>query len=269
MTLYDGPIVDAHHHLWDLNLGRHPWLSAYAQAKGGLGDVRSLRRNYLPADYRRDAARQRIIATVHVEAGWSEADPGGELHWLDGLDKAGNIGCRYVAHVSLGEAGARGRIEAAAGHERVVAVRDTVSWHPDPARSFARRGGLMEEPGWRRDLRHLGALGLGFDLMLFPHQLAAAARLAAAFPNQQFALNHAGSPTDRDAEGMRRWREGLRLLAGEANVAIKLSSLVTYDRGWTLASLRPVIRHCLDCFGPDRTMLASDFPVAGLHASFD
>ena len=29
------------------------------------------------------------------------------------------------------------------------------------------------------------------------------------------------------------------------------------------------MRHCIDCFGTDRAMFASDFPVAGLHASFD
>jgi predicted TIM-barrel fold metal-dependent hydrolase len=27
--------------------------------------------------------------------------------------------------------------------------------------------------------------------------------------------------------------------------------------------------HCIECFGPDRAIFASDFPVAGLHASFD
>ncbi|NEH53970.1 amidohydrolase family protein, partial [Rhizobium leguminosarum] len=47
------------------------------------------------------------------------------------------------------------------------------------------------------------------------------------------------------------------------------SDLVAYDNKWTLESLRPVIEHCLECFGPARAMFASDFPVAGLHASFD
>ena len=25
-VLYGGPVIDPHHHLWDLSLGRHPWL---------------------------------------------------------------------------------------------------------------------------------------------------------------------------------------------------------------------------------------------------
>ncbi|TGV95585.1 amidohydrolase family protein, partial [Mesorhizobium sp. M2E.F.Ca.ET.154.01.1.1] len=95
------------------------------------------------------------------------------------------------------------------------------------------------------------------------------ARLAAAFPDQQFVLNHCGSPIDRDAEGMRTWRDGLRLLARRDNVAIKISDLVAYDHDWTLDSLRPVVLHCIECFGTSRAMFGSDFPVAGMHASFD
>ena len=72
--IYDGPIIDAHHHLWDLGLQRHPWLAAGAGELGGLGDLETLKRNYLPADYRRDAARQNVVATVHVEAGWAADD---------------------------------------------------------------------------------------------------------------------------------------------------------------------------------------------------
>jgi predicted TIM-barrel fold metal-dependent hydrolase len=105
--------------------------------------------------------------------------------------------------------------------------------------------------------------------MVFPRQFADAAQLAAAFPDQQFVLNHCGSPIDRDAEGMRRWRDGLRLLAEHDNVAIKISDLVAYDHDWTLDSLRPVVLHCIDCFGTGRAMFGSDFPVASLHASFD
>ena len=68
---------------------------------------------------------------------------------------------------------------------------------------------------------------------------------------------------------MQVWRDGLRLLSRRENVAIKISDLVAYDHDWTLDSLRPVVLHCIDCFGAQRTMFGSDFPVAGLHASFD
>jgi predicted TIM-barrel fold metal-dependent hydrolase len=266
---YDGPIIDAHHHLWDLSLGRHPWLGPGAGAKGGLGDLAPIRRNFLPEDYRRAAAGHPVVATVHVEAGWLASDCLGETRWLEGLDKTGGIAERIVAHVPLASADAPALIEAQAASGRVAGIRDILSWHPDPGRRFALRADLMDDPAWRRGLARLAGHGLVFDLMVFAHQLPDAARLVRDFPDLQFALNHCGSPIDRNEEGMRRWREGLALVGREPNVAVKISDLVAYDHDWTLGSLRPVVLHCIDCFGPERAMFASDFPVAGLHASFD
>lgn len=269
MTLYDGPILDAHHHLWDLGMRCHPWLAGGAGDKGGLDGLERLKRDYLVEDYRRDAARQNVVATVHIEATWRPGDPGGETAWLDRLDKSQGVASRYVAGVALGEPGAGAQLEAEARHPRVVGIRDILSWDPDPARSFARRGDLMADPAWRADLGRMAGLGLVFDLMVFAPQLADAARLAADFPDQVFALNHCGSPIDRSPAGMKAWRDGLRLLARQENVRIKISDLVAYDHDWTLASLREVTLHCIDCFGPKRALFASDFPVAGLHATFD
>ena len=101
----------------------------------------------------------------------------------------------------------------------------------------------MDDPAWRAGLGRLARHDLVFDLMVFPGQLGDAARLARAFPDQPFVLNHCGSPIDRDDDGMRRWRDGLALLAQAPNVSIKISDLVAYDHDWTLDSLRQVVLH--------------------------
>ena len=44
------PIVDAHHHVWDLRADRHPWLQDESPIPFRYGDYRALRRDYLPAD---------------------------------------------------------------------------------------------------------------------------------------------------------------------------------------------------------------------------
>ncbi|MER8366835.1 amidohydrolase family protein [Mesorhizobium sp. M1378] len=268
-TPYRGPIIDAHHHLWDLGLSRHPWLATTAGERGGLGELGRLRRNYLPEDYLRDAGRHNVVATVHVEAGWTGDDCVGETRWLETLDKSRGVAARYVVHIPLASRQAPALVEAQTAFDRVVGVRDILSWDPDPVRRFAARDGIMDDQAWRAGLSLLGRHRLVFDLMVFPRQLAGAARLAAAFPDQLFVLNHCGSPIDRDADGMRVWREGLRLLSECDNAAIKISDLVAYDHDWTLDSLKPVVMHCIDCFGTQRAMFGSDFPVAGLHASFD
>ena len=234
-----------------------------------LGDLGPLRRNYLPDDYLRDAGSQDVVASVHVEANWASEDCVGETRWLETLDKSQGVAARYVARVPLDSSGAAALLEAQAAYPRVVGIRDILSWDADPARRFAARDGLMEDAAWRAGLGLLSRHRLSFDLMVFARQLPAAARLAADFPDQQFILNHCGSPIDRDDEGMQAWRDGLRTLAQHENVAIKISDLVAYDHDWTLDSLRPVVMHCIDCFGTGRAMFGSDFPVAGLHASFD
>ena len=267
---YAGPIIDAHHHFWDLGLGKHHWLSPDPGREMVFGDPSPLYRNYLPADLRRDAARQNLVASVHVEAGWDRSDPLGETHWLERLASQTGLPSALVVHAPLRDPKAGSLLEAQlAASPRVRGVRDIVSWHADPKKSFVDRSDLMADGMWRRGFATLSALKLSFDLMLYPSQMGQAARLAADFPKTQILLNHAGSPADRDAEGMARWRQGLNLLAEQPNVAVKISDLVAYDHDWTLQSLRAVALACIDAFGPERCIFGSDFPVAGLHATYD
>jgi len=95
------------------------------------------------------------------------------------------------------------------------------------------------------------------------------ARLALDFPNQTFIVNHCGSPIDRNQEGMLRWKEGLKRLGSAPNIKIKISALTAYDPSPTSESLREVALHCIECFGVDRSMFGSDFPVGRLWTSFD
>ena len=63
----DLPIVDAHHHLWDLEGPlRYPWL--HRANMRGLGITPASGAAILPPEYRRDTALHNVIATVHVEA---------------------------------------------------------------------------------------------------------------------------------------------------------------------------------------------------------
>ena len=83
--IYAGPLIDAHHHLWHLSLGKHPWLKEQKREEMVFGDPSPLFRDYLPSDFCADAKHQNLVASVHVEAGWDPADPVGETRWLEGL----------------------------------------------------------------------------------------------------------------------------------------------------------------------------------------
>jgi predicted TIM-barrel fold metal-dependent hydrolase len=268
--VYDGPIIDAHHHMWDLSMGKHPWLTPADGSVDALGSLEPLRRTYVVEDYLRDAAGHDVVATVHIEALWDRgSDPVDETRWLETLDKSAGVATRYVAFAPLIDPDVEPVLEAQAAFERVVGIRDILSWHPDPTLCFAPRGDLIDDPDWRRGFALLERYGLGFDLMIYPYQAEQAARLAADFPAVSFLVNHCGSPVDRDDEGMARWRTGLQLLGAQPNVAIKISNLGAYDPQWTYDSLRDVTLWCIECFGPGRSLFATDYPVARMQMTYD
>ncbi|MFC3226198.1 amidohydrolase family protein [Marinibaculum pumilum] len=270
MTLYDGPIIDAHTHLWDLSMDRHPWLRPGDGAVQALGGLERLQRDYVVADYLRDSANQPIAASVHVEALWSPDDLLGESRWLDGLDKSRGVAAAYVGAAPLGTPAAAAVIEAQAAFGRMTGIRGILSFHPTlPEKSFAAADGLADDPAWRADLARLARTGLNFEVMLYPYQAAGLAGLARALPELRIVVNHCASPVDRDPDGMARWRQAVTLLAAEPNIRIKVSNAEGYDPAPTEESLRLVQLHCIESFGPARSMLATDWPVAGLTNGLD
>lgn len=94
------PIVDAHHHLWQLSGGPlyYPWLQDAEPHEFFLGDYASLKRDYLPPDYRRDAAGHDVVKTVHVEAESSREQQVAETRWLSELNTRYGVPNAIVAH---------------------------------------------------------------------------------------------------------------------------------------------------------------------------
>jgi predicted TIM-barrel fold metal-dependent hydrolase len=268
--MYDGPIIDAHHHLWDLSMGKHPWLMPSDNAVTALGGLERLQRNYVVEDYLRDASGHNVVATVHIEALWQPGDALGETLWLESLDKTQGVAQRYVAAAPLGTPEARDVIARQAEVARIVGIRGILSHHPSaPQKSFAKRPDLAYDKDWRRDVGLIGEAGLHLELMMYPYQGQAVFDLAQAFPKLQIIINHCGSPIDRDEAGMQRWRDALNLVAARPNVALKISNPGAYDHDWTPESIQAVVHDCLKAFGSERAMFGTDYPVAELQMSYD
>jgi predicted TIM-barrel fold metal-dependent hydrolase len=252
-------------------MDRHPWLRPTGGAIQALGDLTSIRRNYLVDDYRRDAANQNVVASVHIEAAWDRADdPLAEIEWLETLDKSSGVAVRYIGFADLTASNAGVLLDRLSQVERCVGVRQMLSWHPtEPTKCFAPRPGIANEADFRSGVALLASHNQLLELMLYPYQAEEVARLARDFPEQTFIVNHCGSPIDRDRDGMHRWRQGLKLLGSAPNALIKISGLTAYDPRPTPESLRDVALHCIDCFGVERSMFGTDFPVGRLWTSFD
>ncbi len=258
---YDGPIIDAHHHLWDLSAGRYPWLTGDS-AVGALGDIAYLQRDYLPADYAADIAGQGVVASVHVEALWDRGRPAvEETAWLMALPRPAGMAARCVAAAPMADPALPKLLEAQAAFPMVAGIRETIRWHPDPAKRWT-AAGIVDDPAWRAGVARLAQYGWLLELLMNPHQAIEVAGLARAMPSQRFVVNHCCTPNDRDAEGMARWRRGLAALGAEPNVSIKLSNYAAYAPDRRFESDRDTLRTCIDALGPDRCMFGSDYPVA-------
>jgi predicted TIM-barrel fold metal-dependent hydrolase len=253
----DAPIVDAHQHFWDLRRNHYPWLTSAEPAPFRYGDTRPLRRDYLPPDYRRDAAGHDVVMTVHMEAEIDPADPVAETRWLETLAAEHRLPTACVAQARLDRTAVA---EVLAAHAKSPLVRG-VRYKPTP--------GAMRDPTWRAGYALLDRHGFSYDLQAPWEDFADAADLATAFSRTQIIVNHTGLPADRSEAGLAGWRRALATLAECRNVALKISGLGLLARPWTLAENGPVIRDAIKIFGWERCLFASNFPVDSLCATFD
>ncbi len=108
-----------------------------------------------------------------------------------------------------------------------------------------------------------------FDLCGRHPQLPACIALVRACPGTMFVLDHAGKPDIRRGV-LEPWRAHIAELARLPNVVCKLSGLVTEadPATWTSDALRPYVEHLLSCFGAERLLFGSDWPVVNLAASY-
>lgn len=265
----DLPIIDPHQHFWDLSLGKHPWLRDEPPPPFRYGDTRLLRRNYLPADYRRDARDHRIVGTVYVETEWDPADPLGETRWVKTLAAREGLPTAIVAQAWLDRDDVDEVLARQAQCPLVRGIRHKPRAAPTPSAVEPGTPGSMGDPRWRAGYARLARLGLSFDLQTPWWHLAEAAALARAFPDTLVILNHTGLPADRSPEGLRGWSAAMATLAAEPNVAVKISGLGVPGERWAAASNREVVLRTIDLFGVERAMFASNFPVDGLMATFD
>jgi predicted TIM-barrel fold metal-dependent hydrolase len=262
------PIVDAHHHIWDIGRNYHPWLRDEPMIPFRYGSYASLRRNYLATDYRADTSRFDIRATVYVEAEWDPGDPIGETRWVHEIAAREGLPNAVVAQAWLDREDVAEVLAKQAAFSLVRSVRHK----PRAARSAsqARRGepGSMDCAIWRAGFARLERHGLHFDLQTPWWHLEAAAALARDFPRTLIIINHTGLPSDRSPDGIAAWRSALELMAREPNTRLKISGLGVPGKGWTVALNGPVVRDAISIFGATRSMFASNFPVDSLVATF-
>ncbi len=122
----------------------------------------------------------------------------------------------------------------------------------------------------QRGITAVGEAGLVYDLLVLTRELPAALDTVKRHPDTSFVIDHAAKPRIAAGSWDHDWERGLAPFSDEANVACKLSGLVTEAdwKSWTPEQLEPYIKRVVAWFGPDRCMFGSDWPVCLLAASY-
>jgi predicted TIM-barrel fold metal-dependent hydrolase len=260
-------IVDAHHHLWDLNACDYPWLMKQGVTRF-FGDPAPIQRNYLVDELRADAKAYDLAGSVHIQVGVAAGDEVKESQWLEAVATETGLPSALVAFCDLAAPDASRVLDQHARQSRTRGIRQIVG---RSAEEDTKTGSdaLLQNPVWLQNLGSLARRDWSFDLQMIPQQAARVARVLSRMPQLRVAICHCGSPWDQSADGFRAWREGLAALAQLPNVVCKISGLAMFDHNWTQESARPIIESCIELFGPSRCMFGSNFPVDKLHKTCD
>ena len=279
-------IVDPHHHLWS-------------------GEART---DYLLEDLWSDTGSgHNIKKTMFIQCrthlrteGPEHLEPVGEMDFITKIAEQSRKGSEnqsiiagVIAHANLNfgdliEETLDAHEEAGPGLLR--GIRHAVARDDNPE-NLAHPGlgekGQLSREGFREGVRRLGRRGLTFDSWHYHHQMKEFIELAKAVPDTAIILDHFGTIlgvgpyADKKDEIFQEWKKDMAELAKCENVHAKLGGLAMPDNGfgWHLkptpptsdefvAAQKKYYLHTIDCFGPERCMFESNFPVDRCSISY-
>ncbi len=239
-------IIDSHQHLWQIGRNGHEWPTP---------DLTAIHRDFSPEDLRAEAVA--VDGSVLVQSQPGDAD----TDWMLAVAAATPFIKGVVGWADLEAPDAVARLKNLAAQPKLKGIRPMLQ-------------GLADDQWILRDavqpaLRAITDLGLRFDALIFPRHLAVICQLARAYPTLSIVIDHCAKPQIGSGDdGL--WRDDMARIAENPNVCCKLSGLATeMADSLTLDAAKPYADHVLACFGPDRLMWGSDWPVLNLRTTYN
>jgi len=240
--------IDAHHHVWSLARGDYGWLTPA---------LAPLYRDFTLDDLKPLRVAAGVTATVLVQAAPTVA----ETEFLLATARAsGGVVRGVVGWVDLAATDAIPVLRRLARDPLFKSVRPMLQDLADPA--------WLLRPEVGRALAALPRLNLRFDALVRPRELPALATMLAQQPELAVVVDHGGKPPIARGE-FEAWADAIAAVAAHPRVRCKLSGLVTEaSPAWTIDELARYVDHLLACFGPQRLMWGSDWPVVELAGGY-
>jgi len=240
-------IIDTHLHVIDKTALSYPWLEG----------TPPLNRDFSYKTYAREARRLGISATLHMEVDVADGDIERETDYVGRLAaEPESLIVGAIAACRPENPDFPAYLERQQEKQLVKGFRRVLHVMPDS---------LSEQPLFRENIRRLAGTRFTFDLCLLPRQFPQVMELVDLAPDVQFILDHCGVP-DIKGEAVEPWRTYMKEISRRPNVVGKISGVIAYadDESWTVDTLRPWVEHTIECFGWDRVVWGSDWPVCTL-----
>ena len=239
--------IDSHQHFWQLARGDYGWLTE---------ESGSIYRDFQPGDLQPLLAEAGVARTVVVQA----APTAAETEYLLELAAQTSFVAGVVGWVDMEAPGAADAIARLAGDPWLKGIRPMIQDIED----FE----WMLKPELDNAFRSLVENHLCFDALVKPPHLSNLLTLLKRYPDLKVVIDHGAKP-DIARSGFAAWAQPIAVLAGETGAYCKLSGLLTeagpnagYDE------LAPFMSHLLDCFGAERLLWGSDWPVLNLAGNY-
>jgi L-fuconolactonase len=188
---------------------------------------------------------------VLVQAAPTEA----ETHFLFELAQAHSFIAGIVGWADFEAADAPQRIEAlvTAGRGKLKGLRPMIQDITDSA--------WVTRPALDAVFEAMTAHELVFDALVRPAHLGALRERLLRHTKLRAVLDHAGKP-DIAGGALDSWARELERLARDTPVCCKLSGLLSEaGEGASQSDIAPWVAHIVGCFGAERVLWGSDWPV--------
>ncbi|MEW6999155.1 amidohydrolase [Colwelliaceae bacterium BS250] len=258
-------LIDAHHHLWDIEQHHYPWLAAYGQ-KRFFGQPDAIRKNYLIADFCQDH-KAKVDKSVHIQVGIAEHLRLDETKWLQQCHEhsGGKYPCKAVVEIDMLSANIEQQILAHKQFSITQGVRHIIGKSPDENKTLPK----FDASKWLSALNLLEQHQLSFDLQLTEEQYQDVYQVLQQLPNLKVAICHLASPWDQSEHGFNQWIIAMQRFASLPNCYMKISGFSMFNHGFDADNFSRYAQQAITLFGSDRCMLGSNFPVDKLYMSYE
>lgn len=254
----DFEFIDAHVHFYDLGHAdlSYAWLEPDFDhpVVGNIDAIKTYR--YLLANFEAESRFHGVVGVVHVQAALGSDDPSLESSFVNDQLTPDSMPVMLVGDARMQSDDVDETLARHAAHANFRGIRD-----------FA-EGDYLVDPDFHRGYARLEHYNMSYDLDATYENLGKARDLALKFPGVDLILGHAGFPQERTREYLDAWTTGLHTMAEAPNTACKISGLGMVDQRWTTESIRPWVMGCIEAFGIDRCMFATNWPVDRLFSSY-